>query len=84
MFSASQRQQANFTEGMFLHRWFAILNVCNLLTRQDEVLSLTPNVGLFFIVQIVNSSTNHNIRFVIDLFPPNRGIQISTTPSNVR
>jgi|GEM_PF-6057696 hypothetical protein len=67
MFSASQRQQANFTEGMFLHRWFAILNVCNLLTRQDEVLSLTPNVGLFFIVQIVNSSTNHNIRFVIDL-----------------
>jgi hypothetical protein len=67
MFSASQRQQANFSEGMFLHRWFAILNVCNLLTRQDEVLSLTPNVGLFFIVQIVNSSTNHNIRFVIDL-----------------
>jgi hypothetical protein len=67
MFSASQRQQANFSEGMFLHRWFAILNVCNLLTRQDEVLSLTPNVGLFFIVQIVNSSTNQNIRSVIDL-----------------
>jgi hypothetical protein len=67
VFSASQRQQAKYSEGMFLHRWFAILNVCNLLTRQDEVLSLTPNVGLFFIVQIVSSFTNHNIRFVIDL-----------------
>ena len=37
------------------------LDVRNLKSRQDEVLSLTPNIHLFFGVQIVNNPTKHVI-----------------------
>ena len=43
------------------------LDMRNLLSRQDEVLSLTPNDNLFFIVQIVNNATNHINNLVIGL-----------------
>jgi len=43
------------------------LDMRNLLSRQDEVLSLTPNDSLFFIVQIVNNSTNHINNLAIGL-----------------
>jgi len=43
------------------------LDMRNLLSRQDEVLSLTPNDSLFFIVQIVNNSTNQINNLAIGL-----------------
>jgi hypothetical protein len=43
------------------------LDMRNPLSRQDEVLSLTPNDSLFFIVQIVNNSTNQINNLAIGL-----------------
>jgi len=43
------------------------LDMRNLSSRQDEVLSLTPNDSLFFIVQIVNNTTNQINNLAIGL-----------------
>jgi len=43
------------------------LEIRNLSSRQDEVLSLTPNDSLFFIVQIVNNTTNQINNLAIGL-----------------